>query len=231
MNISIIIPSFNEQQNVVLLTERIRAVLQPLSLSYEIWFIDDSLDNTPAILAELAQQYPEVRTIHREKTRGLGSAVVMGFQQSSGRYLIVMDADLQHPPELFPELISTLQQGADLVIPSRFIAGGSDGGLNMFRKLISWTARAIGRLLVKSFRPLSDCTSGYFALQRHVIENVTLNPTSWKILMEVIVKGKAQKIVEIPYQFVARDMGTSKMTLREQWYYLCHVMQLARFRR
>lgn len=230
MDVSIIIPSFNEGQNVVLLTERLRVALQPLKLQYEIWFIDDSNDDTPAVLAALARDYSDVHYLHRNGMRGLGSAVVMGFQKTTGRYLIVMDADLQHPPELVPELIAALQQGADLVIPSRFIVGGSDGGLNIFRKLISWTARMIGCALIKKFRKLSDCTGGYFALQHQVINGVMLNPISWKILMEIIVKGKAQNIREIPYHFLARDSGDSKMSLREQWLYLRHVVQLSKFK-
>jgi len=228
MNISIIIPSFNEGQNVVTLATRIQTALQSTNLAYDICFIDDSTDNTPFLLAELSAAHTNIHFIHRAATRGLGSAVVAGFQHATGDYLIVMDADLQHPPELLPQIIAQLQQGADLVIPSRFIAGGSDGGLNIFRKLVSWVARGIGRLLIEKFRRLSDCTGGYFGLKRRVIEDVKLNPLSWKILMEVIVKGKSKTITEIPYHFVARGAGHSKMSLREQWNYLRHVMQLYR---
>ncbi len=229
MNISIIIPSFNEGKNVVTLATRIQSVLQPMTLTYDIWFIDDSTDNTPTLLAELAAAHNNIHFIHRTTTRGLGSAVVTGFQQSTGEYVIVMDADLQHPPELLPQMITHLQQDADLVIPSRFMAGGSDGGLNIFRKLVSWVARCIGRIFIKKFRTLSDCTGGYFGLRRSVIEGVNLDPLSWKILMEIIVKGKAKRIDEVPYHFVARDAGQSKMNLREQWNYLRHVVQLYRY--
>jgi dolichol-phosphate mannosyltransferase len=140
-----------------------------------------------------------------------------------------MDADLQHPPEIIPQIIFNLQQGADIVIPCRFMPGGSDGGLNIGRKLISWVARSLGHLMIKKIRPIADCTSGYFGLQRNVIEGVPLTPTSWKILLEIIVKGNTKLIHEIPYQFVARDSGASKMDWREQWYYICHIMQLARY--
>ena len=166
-----------------------------------------------------------VNYIHRKNARGLGTAVVDGFRQAKGQQLIVMDADLQHPPELLPDVIEKLKTH-DLVIPSRFIKGGSDGGLSSFRKLVSWTARKIGQISIKRFRSISDCTGGFFGLNRPVISNTTLNPNSWKILMEIIVKGNYNKITEIPYHFVSRDEGNSKMTIREQLRYLFHIGKL-----
>lgn len=228
MDLSIIIPTFNEQDNIREITTRIQTALKNSQINYEIWFIDDSRDETPTLLDALSKQFPELHYFHRENARGLGTAVVEGFNRSQGNYLIVMDADLQHPPELLPSIIKKLQSGADVVIPSRFIEGGSDGGLNVFRKLVSWVARVIGQIAIKQFRNISDCTSGYFGLKRSVIENITLDPSSWKILMEILVKGNYNSITEIPYQFMARDAGTSKMSMREQWNYVCHIFKLAR---
>jgi dolichol-phosphate mannosyltransferase len=226
VRLSIIIPTFNERDNVRAITDRIRAVLQDTGWKYEVWFIDDSLDDTPVTLAALAAAYAEVHYVHRERERGLGTAVVEGFKRSGGEFLVVMDADLQHPPELIPTILKRLQEGVDVVIPSRFVPGGSDGGLNAFRKLVSWTARTIGRLAIRRLRAISDCTGGYFGLRRSVIEGVDLDPVGWKILMEVLVKGRYQTVHEIPYTFHARDAGESKMSLREQWNYLRHVVKL-----
>jgi dolichol-phosphate mannosyltransferase len=225
VNLSIIIPSFNEGENLVNITRRIQAALAPLSIQYEIIFIDDSSDNTPALLAELARAHECVRYKHRTHERGLGTAVVAGFALAQGESFIVMDADLQHPPEILPDMIEALKTN-DLVIPSRFIPGGSDGGLNFFRKWISLIARKIGQFALKRFRTISDCTSGCFGLHRDVIKDIKLNPNSWKILMEILVKGRYQTIQEIPYHFMARDLGNSKMSVKEQWHYLMHIAKL-----
>lgn len=225
MDFSIIIPCFNEGKNVVTITQRITAALAPAAYNYEILFIDDSKDNTPEFLENLSHTFQNVRYIHRNNARGLGTAVVEGFQRALGKNLIVMDADLQHPPEILPEIIQSLANH-DIVIPSRFIHGGSDGGLNAFRKWVSWTARKIGQFAIKRFRSISDCTSGFFGLKREVIHNVTLNPDSWKILMEILVKGHYKTVTEIPYAFMARDLGDSKMNTKEQLYYLWHILKL-----
>jgi dolichol-phosphate mannosyltransferase len=227
MDLSIIVPTFNERGNVRPLTERIRKVLAGMGYSYEIIFVDDSRDDTPLALAQLAAQYPCVRFEHRTAERGLASAVVRGFSLSCGNNIIVMDADLQHPPELLPVILKRLSR-AEVVIPSRFINGGSDGGLNAFRKLVSWTARMIGRLSIRRLREISDCTSGFFGLHRNVITTAKLDPIGWKILMEVLVKGDYHAVHELPYAFAARDSGESKMTWKDQYDYLRHIVRLAR---
>lgn len=225
MHLSIVIPTYNESDNVGKIARKIRNILAEEDYEYEILFMDDSNDTTPTMLEKLSRQYFEVKYIHRNKEKGLASAVAQGFQQSQGDYIIVMDSDLQHPPELIPLILKRLKN-ADIVIPSRFIEGGSDGGLNVFRRLISWTARSIGRLSIKRMRDISDCTSGYFGLKREVITKADLNPIGWKILMEVLVKGSYQSVHEIPYSFVARDAGESKMDLKEQLNYLKHIVRL-----
>lgn len=188
--------------------------------------MDDSRDDTPLQLQQLAEQYTEVGYVHRENGRGLATAVTEGFRRAQGTYIIVMDADLQHPPELLPLIYRRLTEGTDIVIPSRFVEGGSDGGLNPFRKLVSWTARMVGQFSMKRLRHISDCTGGYFGLHRQVVEGVELSPIGWKILMEVLVKGQYESVHEIPYSFVARNSGESKMSMKEQWNYLRHIGRL-----
>lgn len=228
LHLSIIIPTYNERENARLITYRIRNCLQYSNWDYEILFIDDSRDDTPMVLEELSKKYNEVRYIHREKERGLASAVVNGFHVARGEHIIVMDADLQHPPELVPLIMKRLTE-ADIVIPSRFITGGSDGGLSGLRKLISWTARTIGQLSIRRLRNISDCTSGYFGLNRSVIDEIRLDPIGWKILMEVLVKGRYNTVHEIPYTFESRDAGKSKMNLQEHLNYLLHIVRLVRY--
>lgn len=226
MDVSIVIPTFNERDNVRTIVQRIEAALTHTEYQYEIWFIDDSRDDTPRVLEELAQSHSQVHYVHRENGRGLGTAVVEGFSRSQGKYFVVMDADLQHPPEVLPTMLKRLSEGIEVVIPSRFVPGGSDGGLNTFRKLVSWTARWIGRITIKRLRAVSDCTGGYFGLHRSVIQDADLDPIGWKILMEVLVKGNYRHVHEIPYEFQSRDAGESKMSMREQWNYLRHIGKL-----
>ncbi|KPV44466.1 glycosyltransferase [Alicyclobacillus ferrooxydans] len=226
MQLSIIVPTFNERENVRVVVERVEDAMKQATQDYEIWFVDDSRDDTPIILEELANSHPHVHYLHREEARGLATACVEGFARASGKYLVVMDADLQHPPELLPAILERLQRGTDIVIPSRFVRGGSDGGLNGFRKLVSWTARTIGRLSISRIRKISDCTGGYFGLKRTAIEGVELDPIGWKILLEILVKGNYQSVHEIPYEFHTRDAGESKMSMREQWNYMRHIVRL-----
>ncbi|MCL6592709.1 MAG: glycosyltransferase family 2 protein [Alicyclobacillus sp.] len=225
-DLSIVIPTFNERENIQAITQRIHKALRDVDKIYEIWFIDDSSDDTPQVLADLDRSDLRVNYVHREGERGLATAVVEGFRRSRGRYIVVMDADMQHPPELLPIILRHLDEGIDVVIPSRFIPGGSDGGLNWFRKWVSWTARTIGRFLIRRLRGITDCTGGYFGMRREVIDGVSFDPIGWKILMEVLVKGRYRTVQEIPYVFRPRGAGKSKMSLREQWNYLRHVWRL-----
>lgn len=225
MKLSIIVPTYNESLNVIALTEAIKATLKD-DVPYEIVFVDDSTDNTPEVLNSLAQSIAEVRYEHRVHERGLGTAVVRGFELATGDVLTVMDADLQHPPELLLRMLHEINAGADVVIPSRFIPGGDDGGLAVHRKIVSAVARYMGKLALKSIRKINDPTSGYFMFRKEVIQGKTLKPIGWKILIEVLVRGAAHRVVEIPYEFHPRNAGESKMSLTEQWNYLRHLFKL-----
>ncbi|HEX3032680.1 MAG TPA: glycosyltransferase family 2 protein [Bacillota bacterium] len=222
--LSIVIPTYNEGENVARITERITASLA--GQSFEIIFVDDSTDNTPALLDKLQVQDSRVRVIHREGERGLATAVVRGFTEAAGDVLTVMDGDLQHPPELLPTLLDYIYQGYDLVIPSRFVPGGSDGGLNTWRRIVSKSARLMAWLSLRKTRVASDPMGGFFMCRRHVIQGVQLTPIGWKILLEILVKGHYQLPVEIPYQFQAREMNMSKMSIHQQLLFVQHLMRL-----
>jgi dolichol-phosphate mannosyltransferase len=229
MIVSIIIPTYNEMDNLQTIADRIRASFGNGSLEdYDIWFIDDSQDATPQVLEQLSKKHLNVQYVHREAERGLATAVVEGIRRSRGEYVVVMDADLQHPPEMLPVILQRLQEGMDIVIPSRFVDGGADGGLNLIRKFISWTARVIGQISIRRLRNISDCTGGYFGFCRSVVTDVALDPIGWKILMEILVKGRYTTVHEVPYNFVARRVGESKMSIQEQWNYLRHIARLVR---
>ncbi|MFX4261823.1 glycosyltransferase [Pelotomaculum propionicicum] len=225
--ISIIVPTFNEKGNVFKIAERISKVLSE-GIAYEIIFVDDSTDETPEILDQLARLNHHVRYIHRAGERGLGTAVVRGFELAQGEVIAVMDADLQHPPEMIMPMLKTIESGVDIVIPSRFVPGGDDGGLNIIRKFISATARYTGKFMLKALRGISDPTSGFFMFRQSVIRGILLKPIGWKILIEVLVKGNYENVVEIPYHFKARAAGESKMSLKEQRNYLYHLVILTK---
>lgn len=225
--LSVIVPTFNERENVRVITERIANALH--DIQFEIVFVDDSVDETPQMLEKLSEQYAYVSFYHRVGERGLATAVIYGFQKAKGDILIVMDADLQHPPELLPQMMKEIEAGADMVVPSRFIPGGDDGGLAIHRKLVSWVARGIGQALLKPVRISTDPTSGFFMFRRAVIDHAQLNPVGWKILMEILVKGNIRVYKEIPYRFQQRLNETSKMSLKEQWNYLLHIRRLRKY--
>ncbi len=227
--LTIIVPTFNEGNNPVILAQGVCEAMKEVSgHDFELLFIDDSTDETPQLLERLSQVNPRVRVIHRENERGLGSALVRGFQEAKGEWLAVMDGDLQHPPSLLPRMLAQAGEGIDLVAPSRFIPGGSDGGLFLHRKLVSLVARGLAWLILPRTRPFSDPTGGVFMLRREVLSGWSFDGGSWKILVEVMVRGRYAKAAEIPYHFRARDLGTSKLTAAAQIDYIRHLLRLRR---
>ena len=222
--LSIVVPTFNEKYNIRKLSGLINESMG--DLPYEIIFVDDSTDDTPDVLKQASDEDEHIRYEHRTDERGLAAAVIRGFQLAEGDVIAVMDADLQHPPSLLPLMLSQIEAGADIVIPSRFIPGGSDGGLSLSRKIISGVARYMARALLKRVRSISDPTSGLFMFKREVIQGVALKPIGWKILIEILARGKFETVTEIPYAFQARSAGASKMSVREQWNYVKHLLLL-----
>lgn len=216
--LSIVIPTFNEGKNIRKLVSQIDEALK--GISYEIVFVDDSRDDTPKIIMEVSKDFPNVRMEHREGETGLATAVLRGFKIAKGDYLACMDADLQHPPIVLKYMYKAMESGADLCIPSRLIPGGSDGGLNWYRKFVSFTARKIGQVMLPCLRKISDPTSGLFMFRKEVIENADLQPIGWKIMIEVIAMGSYKKVVELPYKFQERNEGESKLSKQATVEYL-----------
>jgi len=222
--LSVIIPTFNEGKNIKNLVQQIDAALK--GIDYEILFVDDSRDNTPNIIMEIAKKYPSVRMEHREHESGLATAVLRGFHLARGEYMACMDADLQHPPIILKYMYKAMQSGADICIPSRLIPGGDDGGLNWYRKFVSGTARKIGQWMLPCLRKISDPTSGLFMFKREVIEHADLQPIGWKIMVEVLAMGTYSKIIEIPYKFQQRTEGESKLSGKVTLEYLKQLVNL-----
>ncbi len=226
LELSLIVPTYCERQNIVTLIERVHKSL--LQNSYELIVVDDnSPDGTSELAQSLSKDYP-VRVITRRNERGLASAVVDGFKQAGGEILGVIDADLQHPPEILPELLGRVRSGAEVAIASRYVKGGGSESWSMNRKIISRASKVLAALLLPSIRGIKDPLSGFFLLRREVIGGVELSPTGYKILLEVLVKGKAREIAEVPYIFREREKGKSNLSTGEGINYLKHLYCLAR---
>ncbi|MBV8779804.1 MAG: glycosyltransferase, partial [Phycisphaerae bacterium] len=190
---------------------------------------DNSADGTAAVCAGLAHRYPLRVLVRSEPKDGLGGAVLLGLRQAGGKYLLVMDADLQHPPERIPDLLEPLREGsADFTLGSRYVAGGSTGEKwTMFRRVNSRVATALARPFAG---PTRDPMSGFFALSRKQFESAQrLTPLGYKIGLELMCKCRVRQVREIPIHFATRQRGQSKMTLREQFRYLEHLSRLYDF--
>ncbi len=217
--ISVVVPTFNEAENVGDLANQIDYALR--GIPYEIIFVDDSNDDTPERIQDLIDEFgPRIRLRHREGETGLATAVLEGFSLAQGDFIAVMDADLQHPPRILRSMYAALLHGAQICIPSRFIEGGSDGGLGPYRKLVSGVARYIGKIFLPCLKKISDPTSGLFMFRWEVIDGAELKPIGWKIMVEVLAMGNYDRVIEIPYKFQARPAGESKLSSRVTMEYL-----------
>ena len=222
--LSIVVPSFNESENVKPLVDQLDAALN--GIDHEIIFVDDSKDNTPDVIREIQATKPHVRLEHRVGETGLATAVLKGFTLAEGDYVACMDADLQHPPKILKNMYYALEEGYDFCIPSRFIPGGSDGGLNLYRKFVSGVARYIGKIALPCLRKVTDPTSGLFMFRREALKDADLQPIGWKIMVECLAMCSYNSIIEIPYTFQDREAGESKLSGKVTMEYLAQVKDL-----
>jgi dolichol-phosphate mannosyltransferase len=214
VQVSVVVPTFNEEGNVAELVARLRESLS--GRAAELVFVDDSSDRTPEILRALAadSRIP-VRVIHRDEPEGgLSGAVVAGISASRGDWVVVMDGDLQHPPELIPALIDAgTARDAQLVDASRYLGGGSAEGLDgQVRNLVSEAATMLTRALFPiRLRDCTDPMTGFFAFRRSAVDVSVLHPHGFKILLEILSR-QALRVTEVPFVFGARTAGVSKAT-------------------
>jgi len=224
--VSVIIPTYNEKDNIVPLVERLSRAFA--NHQYEILIVDDnSQDGTAEIASTLADKYP-VKVMVRTQERGLATAVLYGFKYARGNIIGVMDADLQHPPEINSQLLKAVENGADMAVASRYIPGGGCPNWGLSRRIISKGASALAHLFLPSTRQVKDPMSGFFMFNRDGIEKTVFNPLGYKILLEMLVMGQFRKVVEVPFIFEDRSTGSSKMKARQQIDYLKHIFSLMR---
>jgi dolichol-phosphate mannosyltransferase len=225
--LSVIVPTYNEAANVGPLVDALTAALK--NVDHEILIVDDdSPDHTWQQAAEIARSNPRVRFIRRTSNPGLAASVIDGFNQAHGEVLACMDGDLQHDPEILVPMLEQLGKGALLAVASRYVAQGSTGVWNPFRKLESFVATKLAQCLVGV--TLHDPMSGFFMLRRADFLTVKdrLRAQGFKILLEIVANLEASNVAEIPLRFRPRVAGSSKLTGRVAMSYITQLIRLSR---
>jgi len=243
---SVVIPTYNESENILRLITEIENNL-PTSHFTEIIIVDD---NSPDGTGKLVENYIQeqnaklengrenssnsssknyrVKVVHRRAKNGLIPAILDGVKQSTGMNVLIMDADFSHPPEVIPKMMRELALNPNsIIIGSRFIEGGKVVGWPQRRKLLSRGASALARLGLNVKR-VKDPMSGFFALPRELIQNISIDTKGYKILLEILVKNQEIPIKEIPYTFTDRQSGKSKMNYNVIMNYAEAIWQLYR---
>jgi dolichol-phosphate mannosyltransferase len=229
IEISVIVPALNEAANLPRLAERVDAAMA--GRSYELLIVDDgSDDGTPEVCSKLAGRFPLDLHVRPSSDGGLSGAVMHGFARARGEVLVVMDADLQHPPERIPALLAALNEDDDveLAIGSRYAAGGSTASRwGLFRQINSRVATLLARPFAGGTR---DPMSGFFALRRETLRRAEhLTPLGYKIGLELLCKCRVKHVAEVPIHFGERAGGESKLTVQQQFKYLEHLSRLYDF--
>jgi dolichol-phosphate mannosyltransferase len=225
--VSVVVPTRNEIGNVRPLLDRLAA--HPADVIGEVLFVDDSDDETPAVIEFEAAGRPfPVRVLHRQADRrvnGLSGAVIEGLEQSHGDWVCVMDGDLQHPPEVIAQLIAEGEDaGATLMCATRYRAGGDNRGLALGRSFVSRASTQAAQLMFpRALAGVTDPMSGFFLVRRTAVRTDRLRPRGFKILLEIMVREPTLRTVEVPYTFEDRAWGDTKASLRQGVQYVAHL--------
>lgn len=224
-DVSVIIPTYEEKDNIPILFDRISKNLK--LFNYEIIVVDDnSPDGTAQAVVQLEHKYP-VKLVVRKNKKGLAAAVVEGFRHATGDIFVVMDADLQHPPEKITSLVEEIYSGADIAIGSRYNQENGFGDFKIVRKIISSGANVLAKVLLRELSDIRDIQSGFFALKRGVVKDVELKPSGYKILLEILAMGKYGTAKETGYTFSKRENGESKLGAGTIVDYIRHLISLS----
>lgn len=226
-DLSLVVPTYNERDRLAELVQALFEATGRAGVDLELIIVDDnSPDGTGALADELAKTH-RMQVVHRSGKLGLGTAVVAGFAVASAEILGVMDADFSHPPALVPKLLAGLKStGADVIVGSRYVPGGSTPDWPLKRRILS----RVGCLLARGLSPIRDAASGFFLIRRDVARGVEIKAGGFKICLELVVRGKPGKLVELPYRFDDRELGESKMSMREASGYIYQLRDLYQLR-
>jgi dolichol-phosphate mannosyltransferase len=229
--VTVVVPTRNEEGNVAPLVERLDAALA--GHHGRILFVDDSDDDTPIeVMRMSALSDTPVDLLHRppdERQGGLGGAVLEGLRATTAPWAVVMDGDLQHPPELVPDLVTTgMREHAQVVVATRRAEGGSSQGLaNFGRSAVSSTSTVLSKLVFpRNLRGISDPMSGFFAVRVDAFDLDVMRPQGFKILLEMLAREDQVAKAEIPFTFGERVAGDSKASVREGITFLSQLVNL-----
>lgn len=230
--LSIVLPTYNESQNITRMLDSIADTLSADALA-EIIVVDD---NSPDGTGDIASQYKvnnkklRIQVIRRPGKLGLSSAILAGVQSAAGDIVVVMDGDFSHPPNAIPQMVEELQDSDyDIVVASRYIKGGSVIGWPFKRRLMSKGATKIAQVGLGI--DVNDPMSGFFAFKRHIIEGIKFDAIGYKMLLEILVKAKGARVKEVPYTFTNRRAGASKLDSSVMLDYFRAVWRLYRYGR
>jgi dolichol-phosphate mannosyltransferase len=225
----LVIPTLNEAENLPTLFDRIRDAMSQVDLSYEVIVVDDdSHDGTEEVVQKFSETDPRIRLLVRRGQRGLAGAVIHGWQHTDADLLGVIDADLQHPPELLPLLIAAVGEGHDLAVASRYANGNGTNGWNAARYAVSRLGTLVSMPLQRSGIRVKDPLSGYFVVRRECIDGLSLQPAGFKILLEILVRARLKSVVEVPFHFGLRFAGKSKADVKVALDYFALLSRLSR---
>jgi len=231
--VSIIIPTYNESENIIQVLKSIGEHL-PEDIAAEALVVDDnSPDGTGKIVEDyITDAHNEIgytiEVIHRKTKNGLSSAILDGIQHSTGETVVIMDSDFSHPPKIIPQLVEEIKTSkCDIVIASRFVPGGAINGWSTKRKLISKTAKGIAKAGLGVNE--SDPMSGFFVSKRKILDGLKFDAIGYKMHLEILVKTKGAKVKEIPYTFTDRTRGSSKLDSSTMLDYVKSVWRLYRY--
>ena len=227
---ALVIPTLNEAGNIPILLQRVQAALAPVNINYELIVVDDnSQDGTADVVQQQSAVDSRIRLLVRKGQRGLAGAVIHGWKHTDASWLGVIDADLQHPPEILPELLNAIRDGNDITIASRYVTKNSVTNWNKMRQLISLCGTWATMPLQRPGLRIKDPLAGFFVVRREGIEGIELQPQGFKILLEILVRGRIRKAKEIPYQFAQRHAGASKADVKVALQYLTLLGKLSRY--
>jgi len=228
-SLTLVVPTLDEAGNIDRVLSELTDALSATQYEYEIVVVDDgSTDGTVERVQDWTKRDPRIRVISRAGERGLAGAVLYGWSQSRANLLGVIDADLQHPPELLPELLKAAEQ-ADIAIASRYAQNQGTKGWNPLRAAVSRLSTLVAAPLIsKKNLGVTDPMSGFFIIHRRCIEGLTFQTTGFKLLLEILVRGRIQKAREVPYHFGLRRAGRSKASATVAFHYLHLLGRLSR---
>ncbi len=226
--VSIIVPTLNEAENIDYLLERVFQVKRSFSLDFDVLFVDSASSDATCEKVAGWQKREDVSILKRQNNDGLAKAVVAAAGIARGEFVVVMDADLSHPPEVLPELIEPLLDGSwDMVIGSRYTTGGSTPDWPLSRKIGSKLATIPAQL----FTHVKDPLAGFFAVERSRLQSLTGSIRGFKIGLEILAAGgRKLRVKEVPIEFCERSYGVSKMNRGVVMDYLAQLMVLAKKR-